>query len=57
MPFTTNTAQGTVQYTTGSFYDQSLIIANDTDALSSNTLVRKVGMIYNADVLSYVDLL
>ena len=43
MPFTTNTAQGTVQYTTGSFYDQSLIIANDTASLSSNTLATQDG--------------
>lgn len=43
MPFTTNSTQGTVQYTTGSFYDKSIIIANDTDSLSSNTLATQAG--------------
>jgi len=43
MPFTTNSTQGTVQYTTGSFYDKSIIIANDTSSLSSNTLATQSG--------------
>ena len=43
MPFTTNTSQGIVNYTTNSFYDKSIIIANDTDSLSSNTLATQDG--------------
>ena len=43
MPFTTNTSQGIVNYTTNGFYDRSIIIANDTDSLSSNTLATQDG--------------
>ena len=38
MPFTSNSTYGTVQYSTGTFYDQSKIIANDGASLSSATL-------------------
>tara|TARA_R100000458_G_C8100236_1_gene127228 strand:+ start:21 stop:563 length:543 start_codon:yes stop_codon:yes gene_type:complete len=34
---TTNTAQGTVNYTTKTFFDQGLILANDGSTLSSAT--------------------
>ena len=38
MPFTSNSTYGTVQYNTGTFYDQSKIVANDGTTLSSATL-------------------
>jgi len=38
MPFTNNTTYGTTAYSTGTFFDQSLILANDGSALSSATL-------------------
>ena len=38
MPFTSNSTYGTVQYSTGTFYDQSKIIANDGASLSSASL-------------------
>ena len=38
MAFTNNTTYGTTAYNTGTFYDQSLILANDGSALSSATL-------------------
>ena len=38
MAFTNNTTYGTTVYSTGTFYDQSLILANDGSSLSSATL-------------------
>tara|TARA_R100001463_G_C3461267_1_gene214889 strand:- start:51 stop:602 length:552 start_codon:yes stop_codon:yes gene_type:complete len=38
MPFTTNSTYGTVQYSTGTLYDNSAILANDGSSLSSATL-------------------
>ena len=38
MAFTNNTTYGTTAYSTGTFYDQSLILANDGSSLSSATL-------------------
>ena len=38
MPFRSNSTYGTVAYSTNSFYDNSLIVANDGSSLSSNTL-------------------
>jgi len=38
MAFTSNTTYGTTVYSTGTFYDQSLILANDGSSLSSATL-------------------
>jgi len=38
MAFTSNSTYGTVQYNTGTFYDQSKIVANDGTTLSSATL-------------------
>ena len=38
MPFNTNSAQGTVVYSTPGFYDQSLILPNDGAAFTSDTL-------------------
>ncbi len=38
MPFTNNTTYGTTHYSTGTFYDQSKIVANDGTTLSSATL-------------------
>ena len=38
MAFTNNTTYGTTAYSTGTFYDQSIIVANDGSDLSSNTL-------------------
>ena len=38
MAFTNNTTYGTTAYSTGTFYDQSLILANDGSDLSSATL-------------------
>ena len=38
MPFTANSTYGTVAYSTGTFYDQSKIVANDGTTLSSATL-------------------
>ena len=38
MPFNTNSAQGTVVYSTPGFYDQSLILPNDGADLASATL-------------------
>ena len=38
MPFSSNSTYGTVAYSTNSFYDNSLILANDGSSLSSNTL-------------------
>ena len=38
MPFTNNTTYGTTAYSTGTFYDQSKIVANDGSSLSSATL-------------------
>jgi len=38
MAFTNNTTYGTTVYSTGTFYDQSLILANDGASLSSATL-------------------
>ena len=38
MPFNSNTAQGTVVYSTPGFYDQSLILPNDGSDLASATL-------------------
>ena len=38
MPFYSNSSQGTVQYTTGTFYDQGKILANDGSPFASATL-------------------
>ena len=38
MAFTNNTTYGTTAYTTGTFYDNGAILANDGSSLSSNTL-------------------
>ena len=38
MAFTNNSTYGTTVYSTGTFYDQSLILANDGSSLSSATL-------------------
>ena len=38
MAFTNNTTYGTTAYSTGTFFDQSLILANDGSSLSSATL-------------------
>ena len=38
MPYRSNSTYGTVAYSTNSFYDNSLIVANDGSSLSSNTL-------------------
>ena len=38
MPFTNNSTYGTTHYSTGTFYDQSKIVANDGTTLSSATL-------------------
>ena len=38
MAFTNNTTYGTTVYSNGTFYDQSLILANDGSSLSSATL-------------------
>ena len=38
MPFNSNSAQGTVVYSTPGFYDQSLILPNDGAAFTSDTL-------------------
>ena len=38
MAFTNNTTYGTTAYSTGTFYDQSKIVANDGTTLSSATL-------------------
>ena len=38
MAFTNNTTYGTTVYSTGTFFDQSLILANDGSSLSSATL-------------------
>ena len=38
MPFTSNSTYGTVNYSTGTLYDNSLILANDGSSLSSATL-------------------
>jgi len=37
MPFTNNTTQGTTAYTTGTFFDHGIILANDSATLSSAT--------------------
>ena len=44
MPFTNNTTYGTTAYSTGTFYDQSIILANDGSDLSSNTLATQSGL-------------
>ena len=38
MAFTSNTTYGTTAYNTGTFYDQSKLVANDGSSLSSATL-------------------
>tara|TARA_R100000781_G_scaffold99421_1_gene63004 strand:+ start:41 stop:592 length:552 start_codon:yes stop_codon:yes gene_type:complete len=38
MPFHSNSAKGTVQYSTGTFYDQSKLVANDTSDAGGTTL-------------------
>jgi len=38
MPFYSNSSQGTVQYTTGTFFDQGKILANNGAAFASATL-------------------
>ena len=38
MAFTSNTTYGTTAYTTGTFYDNGAILANDGSSLSSATL-------------------
>jgi len=44
MPFTSNSTYGTVQYSTGTFFDSAKILANDGDSLSSNTLATQSGL-------------
>ena len=44
MAFNSNTTYGTTVYTTGTFFDNAKIVANDGSSLSSNTLATQSGL-------------
>ena len=44
MAFTSNTTYGTTAYTSGTFYDNGAILANDGSSLSSATLATQSGL-------------
>ena len=44
MAFNSNTTYGTTVYSTGTFFDNAKIVANDGSSLSSNTLATQSGL-------------